>query len=59
MIYRIILNVGYCERAFEFNTIEEAAAFAATILEHDVPEESDREMTIRIDVVREEVECEK
>lgn len=34
MIYRVILKIGYYENWFDFDSINEAAVFAKTILIH-------------------------
>lgn len=39
IIYRVILKVGYCEAFFEFESVEDAAAFARVALKHMVSNE--------------------
>jgi len=39
VIYRVILKVGYCDAFFEFESVEDAAAFARVALKHMVSNE--------------------
>lgn len=39
MIYRVIVRMSYYENWYDFGTMEDAGAFARTILTHAVPNE--------------------
>lgn len=58
MIYRVALRVGYCERLFEFESIELAAGFAEDVLRHQVPNEDHKELSMKIviEVIKEQEE---
>ena len=48
MKYIIEIHVGYCERSFMFDNLEDAGKFAETILTHQMVANDDRQTSVEI-----------
>lgn len=57
MKYRVIVKVSYQDAWFEFDSIEEAGAFAESVLVHQIPnEDTNKKSFVTIQVVDENAE---
>lgn len=56
MMYRVIIEVGYCEAFFDFETADLACSFATTALLHQSEnEDNKRKKSIRLEIVNIEI----
>lgn len=59
MVYRIKLEVGYRSLVLDFNTAEEAGAFASTFLSHINTEAGETKSKLSFEVINPEVKDEE
>jgi len=59
MIYRIYIECSYRSVCLDFDTAEEAGAFASTFLSHVNQEASERKSKLTFEVINPEVEGEE